>query len=157
MIYLTSFPNTDSLHTIINKKTSEGWTYIVAIGYGGGGVHEHFSGKFRYDEELDDYVGFRDDHSDPEQWNYEIQGTEKSMTETPLTEADAAIISEMVSEIWEHVHYADEDQLEIKIKDEFTKTTENDCYLHQSEDWDDDVVNWISSEAGWGLTIKFDW
>ena len=45
-IYLNSSGGGSNFHTIILKKYREKETYIMALGYAGGGVYEEFFGKF---------------------------------------------------------------------------------------------------------------
>ena len=47
----------NSLHTVIVKKTINNYVYISAIGYGGGGVFEEFCGKFIYDDDKEGFIG----------------------------------------------------------------------------------------------------
>ena len=50
-IYLNKIGGHSNFHTIILKKYIEEDTYIMALGYAGGGVYDEFFGKFRTDSD----------------------------------------------------------------------------------------------------------
>ena len=122
----------NALHTIINKKEVGGWVYIVAIGYGGGGVFEEFCGKFKFCDQEEQYVGTFSRFHDPDEWECEVN--EDEIINEPWSEiekADKLIIHSMSETIWNDFIYYDEDQ-EIRLIND--NTIEIDLGLNSTND-----------------------
>jgi hypothetical protein len=157
MYYISkiSTSETNQLHSIILKKVINETTYVSAIGYGGGGVFEEFCGKFHWDEEKDGLAGCFSNFHDPDEW--EKKSFELEIIDEPfelINEEDKKIISQITEEIWNEYLTYDEEADTRLIRKKYSDEIEND-YTY-SDDWDDDVVGFISNNF-WGLSISFDW
>lgn len=124
----------NSLHTVIVKKTINNYVYISAIGYGGGGVFEEFCGKFIYDDDKEGFIGLFSLYHDPEEW-------EKNSFE-----------SEIINEPFELI--SDEDSETRIIRENYINKMTDE--ITNSDDWDTDVVDLVSNSFWW-LTLSFDW
>ena len=51
--YLAGTGEGNKLHTAVLKQIHDNQVFIVAVGYGGGGVFEEFCGKFHWSDEKD--------------------------------------------------------------------------------------------------------
>lgn len=146
----------NALHTIINKKEENGWVYIVAIGYGGGGVFEEFCGKFKFCNQEEQYVGTFSRFHDPDEWECEVN--EDEIIDEPWSEiekSDKLIIHDMCKTIWDDFIYYDEDE-EIRLINDNILEKISDDGVYLSNDWDVEFVDWVSNTF-WGLSLTFDW
>lgn len=163
MIYLHNYiDNPERLHTIINKLEINGWTYISAIGYGGGGVFEEFCGKFKWSDEKEATIGCFSLYHDPDEWENEVDEDEVANDIcVPIEEEDRLIIQAMVSSIWdEYISYDEENEVRLINNNYVNKLMEQSGEMSQgyywSDDWDLDTVDWVSNKF-WGLSLSFDW
>ena len=145
----------NSLHTVIVKKTIKNYVYISAIGYGGGGVFEEFCGKFIYDDDKEGFIGLFSLYHDPEEW--EKNSFESEIINEPfelISDGDKAIINQMTDEIWnEYLIYDEDSETRIIRENYINKMTDE---ITNSDDWDTDVVDLVSNSFWW-LTLSFDW
>ena len=145
----------NSLHTVIVKKTINNYVYISAIGYGGGGVFEEFCGKFIYDDDKEGFIGLFSLYHDPEEW--EKNSFESEIINEPfelISDGDKAIINQMTDEIWnEYLIYDEHSETRIIRENYIIKMTDE---IVNSDDWDTDVVDLVSNSFWW-LTLSFDW
>ena len=145
----------NSLHTVIVKKTINNYVYISAIGYGGGGVFEEFCGKFIYDDDKEGFIGLFSLYHDPEEW--EKNSFESEIINEPfelISDGDKAIINQMTDEIWnEYLIYDEDSETRIIRENYIIKMTDE---IVNSDDWDTDVVDLVSNSFWW-LTLSFDW
>jgi len=162
MIYLHNYlDNPERLHTIINKLEINGWTYISAIGYGGGGVFEEFCGKFKWSDEKEATIGCFSLYHDPDEWEKEVVDDVVLNETFSINEADKLIIQSMVISIWdEYINYDEENEVRLINNNYVNKLMEQSDELPQghywSDDWDLDTVDWVSNKF-WGLSLSFDW
>jgi|TARA_B110000211_G_C14028161_1_gene530821 hypothetical protein len=157
MIYLHNFTNqNEKLHTIINKEEIKEWTYIIAIGYGGGGVFEEFCGKFKYCDKAENNIGMFSRFHNPDEWECEVQGDK--IINDPwiiIEDADKIIINSMSETIWaDFIKYDEDEETRFINKNVLKQLSVNGTYL--SDDWDADIVDWVSNKF-WGLSLTFDW
>ena len=146
----------NALHTIIKKKEENGWVYIVAIGYGGGGVFEEFCGKFKFCNQEEQYIGTFSRFHDPDEWECEVN--EEEIIDKPWSEIDKSdklIIHNMSKTIWDDFIYYDEDE-EIRLINDNILEKLSDDGVYLSDDWDVEFVDWVSNTF-WGLSLTFDW
>ena len=151
--YLTGTGEANKLHSAVLKRVHEDFVFIVAVGYGGGGVFEEFCGKFHWSDEKDGMVGVFAPFHDPDEW--EMEAIEGDVIDKPsaIEKSDKAVIQEMVRDLWgTYVRYDEETDIRF-LADAFAEAQEG--YL-ASEDWDEDVVGWVSNDL-WGLSLSFDW
>ena len=145
----------NSLHTVIVKKTINNYVYISAIGYGGGGVFEEFCGKFIYDDDKEGFIGLFSLYHDPEEW--EKNSFESEIINEPfelISDGDKAIINQITDEIWnEYLIYDEDSETRIIRENYINKMTDE---ITNSDDWDTDVVDLVSNSFWW-LTLSFDW
>jgi len=165
MIYIHNYiDNPERLHTIINKLEVNGWTYISAIGYGGGGEFEEFCGKFKWSEEKEAIIGLFSVYHDPDEWEKEVVEDEAAndlSMPISIEEVDKSIIQSMVNTIWdEYISYDEENEIRLVSNNYVDKLMEESGEKPQgyywSDDWDPDVVDWVSNNF-WGLFTRFDW
>ena len=71
-IYLDIRGGSSNFHTIILKKYFENKTYIMALGYAGGGVYEEFFGQFLTNEIFED-IGKVSNSIGPNQWENSVK------------------------------------------------------------------------------------
>ena len=160
MYYISRFDPSETgkkniLQNIVLKKKYGDITYISSIGYGGGGVFEEFCGKFFWDEEEEVLVGYFTSQHDPDEWETKtFEDEEVDQPYESISEDDRDIISQMTQEIWNNFIIFDENTETRLIKDEIVNELDND--LTHSDDWDVDVVDFVSNNF-WGLTLRFDW
>lgn len=154
MFYITTAEK-NLLHTIILKEQHDEFTYICAIGYGGGGVFEEFCGKFYWDDDLEGMKGFCAYYHDPDEWEKEVFENEVLNEESILIEkADRLIVREMVEKIWNEYLLYDEDTDTRLVREKYLPKPNQDVYL--SDDWDPETVDLISTYH-WGLLLQFDY
>ena len=151
--YLTGTGEANKLHTAVLKRVHDNQVFIVAMGYGGGGVFEEFCGKFHWSDEKDGMAGVYALFHDPDEWENEVFESEVTDHFSAIEKSDKSVIEEMVQDLWDkYVHYDEESDTRL-LRDPFAKAQEG--YL-ASEDWDEDVVGWVSNNF-WGLSLSFDW
>jgi len=154
MFYITTTEK-NLLHTIILKEQHDEFTYICAIGYGGGGVFEEFCGKFYWDDDLDGMKGFCSYYHDPDEWEKEVFENEVLNEDMVLIEkVDRLIVQEMVEKIWNEYLLYDEDTDTRLVREKYLPKPSQDLYL--SDDWDPETVDFISTYH-WGLLLQFDY
>jgi hypothetical protein len=154
MIYIRILEE-NILDTFILKKKHDDFTFICAIGDGGGGVIEEFCGKFFYDNKLEDIRGFCASVHDPDEWEKEVFDQD-IVNESTITvqDADKAIIDQMVREIWkEYLQYDDATETRLIRKKYLSKMKK---MVYMSKDWDPDIVDLISNYH-WRLTERIDY
>lgn len=163
MLYISNYPgNPERLHTIVNKLEINGWCYISAIGYGGGGVFEEFCGKFKWPEESSTQIGYFSIYHDPDEWEKEVVEDEiVNELFMPIEKEDKLIIQSMVNTIWEeYISYDEENEVRLINNNYIDKLMEEGGEMPQghywSDDWDPDTVDWVSNKF-WGLSLTFDW
>ena len=153
--YLTGRGNGE-LHSAVLREVHHGWVFVVAVGYGGGGVFEEFCGKFKWSDEKEGMEGFHSAFHDPDEWETEVlEADVVSRPFSAIDEPDKAVIQSMVQVLWERLIRYDEASDTRFLRAEHVEATERDGYS-ASEDWDEDVVAWVSNQF-WGLTLTFDW
>jgi hypothetical protein len=154
MIYIrTSEKNI--LHTIILKEQHDEFTYICAIGYGGGGVFEEFCGKFYWDDNDEGLRGFCASYHDPDEWEKEVFENEVLNEDIVLIKNDERqIIRQMVEKIWNEYLLYDENTDTRLVRDTYLPKSKQDLYL--SDNWDAETVDFVSNNH-WGLLLQFDY
>ena len=145
-----------ALHTVVLKEQLQNWTYIVAIGYSGGGSFDEFCGKFQWDRFSDSFIGhYSSLYHDPDQWDMYYHGGETEVSEVQINEWDRSVIQWMVAQLWDELIYMNESDDIRLIRPQLFELLNTDlCIL--SAGWDVDVVDWVSNEL-WGLNYRFDW
>ena len=153
MFYLKCYrQNTSSLHTIIGKKSIDNWTYIVAVGYGGGGAFEEFCGKFRASEK-DKVEGFYSLIYNPDEWEYLVSNSIAGNEYSDIDVEDKTIIEEMNADIWENYVFWDDNQNDYQINKKHSARLKTMGYF-TSLDWDNLFLDFISRDC-WGLSLTF--
>ena len=145
----------NKLHTAIVKKVINEITYIVAIGYGGGGVFEEFCGKFWYRQEDEMVEGLFSCYHNPDEW--EKRTLELDILEEPymmIDHLEKAIIQGLVDELWETYIFYNEESDEYLISNKMINNFEEG--VNVSADWDDQIVDFVSCNF-WGLSLSFAW
>lgn len=144
------------LHTAVVKEIAGPWTYIMAIGYSGGGNFDEFCGKFQWNSEADGFIGkFSNLYHDPDYWSQQIKGGKIEESEIPIDESDRLVIQKMVAQMWDELIYRNEKDNVALIRSALVDMLNSDQNI-MSSDWDADVVDWVSNEL-WGLNYRFDW
>jgi len=157
MYYICAFDaHSRALHSVVVKEQIQNWTYIVAIGYSGGGNFDEFCGKFQWDRNSDGFIGqYSTMFHDPDQWDRRYQYGETEESEIQIDESDRTVIQKLVSQIWnELIHINESDNVRLIRGAIFDKL--NTDHNTMSSNWDADVVDWVSNEL-WGLNYRFDW
>ncbi|MEY3965289.1 MAG: hypothetical protein RL263_458 [Bacteroidota bacterium] len=143
------------LHTIILKSVSEETTYIIAIGYGGGGVFEEFCGKFYYDEKQDGVVGYFSFYHQPDEWENQSSELEIiDMPYEPILDNDREILDQMLFDLYDQFIAYNEESEVYTLNDACFGIFEGDTAF--SDDWDPEIVDFVSNKF-WGLSMTFDW
>ncbi len=143
------------LHTIILKSVVNEVTYIIAIGYGGGGVFEEFCGKFFYDEKQDGVVGYFSFYHQPDEW--ENQSLELKIIDEPyepILDNDREILDQMLLDLYDQFISYNEESEVYTLNDACFGIFEGDTAF--SDDWDPEIVDFVSNKF-WGLSMTFDW
>lgn len=146
----------DRLHTAVLKEITGPWTYILAVGYSGGGAFDEFCGKFKWDSETDGFIGlFSNMYHDPDQWDHQYHYGETLESEIQIDESDRTAIQRMVAQLWDELIYMNETEDIRLIRPQLLERINTyQCII--SAEWDADVVDWVSNEL-WGLNYRFDW
>jgi hypothetical protein len=142
-------------HTLILKRIIDNYTYIIAIGYGGGGTYEEFCGKFKLNDENDKLEGLFSQFHNPDEW--EKKSIELDVIDEPnnsINNEDKIIIEEMADEIWNDFLILEEESGNIFIRNEYLCQMKDNYLI--SEGWDDEVVAFVSNNF-WGLSLTFEW
>lgn len=153
-MYYLSGKGAGKLHSVVLKQVHNDCVFIVAVGYGGGGVFEEFCGKFKWSDDKEGMVGLFSAFHDPDEWETEV--FESDVVSHPgslIEKADKDIVQGMVQDLWEKYVRYDEATDTRLLRDAFLSA---DGGYSASEDWDEDVVAWVSNHF-WGLTLTFDW
>lgn len=151
--YLAGTGEGNKLHTAVLKQVHDNQVFIIAVGYGGGGVFEEFCGKFHWSDEKDGMVGVYALFHDPDEWENEVFESEVIDHFSSIEKFDKSVIEEMVKDLWNKYIEYDEDSDTRLLRNSFADAQEG--YI-ASEDWDEDVVGWVSYNF-WGLSLSFDW
>ncbi len=128
------------LHTIILKSVVNEVSYIIAIGYGGGGVFEEFCGNF---------------YHQPDEW--ENQSLELKIIDEPyepILDNDREIIDQMLFDLYDQFISYNEESEAYTLNDACFGIFEGDTAF--SDDWDPEIVDFVSNKF-WGLSMTFDW
>lgn len=153
MIYLKSFNGKpELLHTIINKKLVNEWTYIVAIGHGGGGAYEEFCAKIKGNE-ISDVSGVYSLYYNPDEWEFVIDHSNSENVYSEIEANDLMIIEELNAEIWENYVYWDDDNGVYTIHDKYVIQINVDGFF-TSPNWDSTLIE-LMSRNYWGLSLTF--
>ncbi len=161
-----------SFHTIIIKKEIADYTYLVAIGYAGGGVYEEFYAKLMYDEEgnisgkFSRAIGSGEwetiltklkFNKDDEWFDAETEDLYELM-EREEDETQYKLINELRKYIY--LGYDEETDLEYEhpeaksIDTSIFKEFENNPGEFYNNEWDDDWLH-ITNSNIWGLSTRF--
>ena len=166
-IYLDLRGGKSNFHTLILKKIFQNKTYIMALGYAGGGVYEEFFGQFFT---IEKYICIAkvSNSIGPYQWEKSIRisydDTGECVTNfnelyEDLDENDQKISDIIFSKLEEFILYGEKSE---EIQSEFPVLKENSFSnlsseisgVFTNEDWDEDFM-YITQESFWPLSLKF--
>lgn len=167
-IYLDLRGGRSNFHTLILKTTFKNKTYIMALGYAGGGVYEEFFGQFFTNEKSED-IGKVSNSIGPYQWEKSIkiaydEETGDSISNfnelyEDLDENDQKISDMMFSKLEEFILYGEKSE---EIQSDFPVLKENSfsnlsseiSEVFTDEEWDEDYM-YITQESFWPLSLRF--
>jgi len=155
IMYYLKQKSEKELHTIILKSVFEETTYIIAIGYGGGGVFEEFCGKFFYDEKQDGIEGYFSFYHQPGEWenhSFELEIIDEPYE--PILDEDRKMLDQMLFDLYNQFISYNEEKDVFLIKDALVGVFVGDTAF--SDDWDSEIVDFVSNKF-WGLSMTFDW
>ena len=171
-IYLNKTGGRSNFHTIILKKYVEEDTYIMALGYAGGGVYDEFFGKFSADsDEAKDIsweVGKFSNSIGPYDWEnqlkiiYENWDEKVEVTElwTELDKSESEVRDSMFSEMEMFILYGEEaEKLKSDVpilKDDFDSSLNYESSgVYVNEHWEIDGLHITQYEKVWNLSLRF--
>nr|AOE12202.1 hypothetical protein [uncultured bacterium] len=171
-IYLNKIGGHSNFHTIILKKYIEEDTYIMALGYAGGGVYDEFFGKFRTDsDEAKDIsweVGKFSNSIGPYDWEnqvkiiYENWDEKVEVTElwTELDKSESEIRDSMFSEMEMFISYGEEAEklksdVPIFKDDSDSSLNYESSGVYVNEHWEIDGLHITQYGKVWHLSLRF--
>jgi hypothetical protein len=178
-IYLNNFGGNSNFHSIILKKHIDKDTYIMALGYSGGGIYEEFFGKFSSEgDKLE--LGKFSNSIGPYDWekrvkiSYEAWEEKVEVSEfwTKLDDSESRVRDNMFFELEKFIYYGEEaEKLESDVpilKDDFDfylnyESNANDTLknfdiktgIYVNDDWEVDGMNITQHTDVWYLSIRF--
>jgi hypothetical protein len=167
-IYLNSSGGRSNFHTIILKKYREKETYIMALGYAGGGVYEEFFGKFIVEGDGIE-IGKFSDSIGPYDWKNQVKISYEDWEEkvdinelwTELDDSESKVRDTMFSELQDFIYYGEEaENLDSSLpilKENFDSslTYESDG-VYVNEEWELDWMHITQNPNIWYLSLRFD-
>tara|TARA_B110000967_G_C18725814_1_gene480010 strand:- start:425 stop:940 length:516 start_codon:yes stop_codon:yes gene_type:complete len=167
-IYLNSSGGGSNFHTIILKKYIEKETYIMALGYAGGGVYEEFFGKFIVEGDGIE-IGKFSDSIGPYDWKNQVKISYEDWEEkvdinelwTELDDSESKVRDTMFSELQDFIYYGEEaENLDSSLpilKENFDSslTYESDG-VYVNEEWELDWMHITQNPNIWYLSLRFD-
>lgn len=167
-IYLNSSGGGSNFHTIILKKYREKETYIMALGYAGGGVYEEFFGKFIVEGDGIE-IGKFSDSIGPYDWKNQVKISYEDWEEkvdinelwTELDDSESKVRDTMFSELQDFIYYGEEaENLDSSLpilKENFDSslTYESDG-VYVNEEWELDWMHITQNPNIWYLSLRFD-
>ena len=166
-IYLNSSGGGSNFHTIILKKYVEKETYIMALGYAGGGVYEEFFGKFIIEGDGIE-IGKFSDSIGPYDWKNQVKISYEDWEEkvdinelwTELDNSESKVRDTMFSELQDFIYYGEEaENLDSSLpilKENFDSslTCESDG-VYVNEEWELDWMHITQNPNIWYLSLRF--
>jgi hypothetical protein len=166
-IYLNSSGGGSNFHTIILKKYVEKETYIMALGYAGGGVYEEFFGKFIIEGDGLE-IGKFSDSIGPYDWKNQVKISYEDWEEkvdinelwTELDNSESKVRDTMFSELQDFIYYGEEaENLDSSLpilKENFDSslTYESDG-VYVNEEWELDWMHITQNPNIWYLSLRF--
>jgi len=166
-IYLNSSGGRSNFHTIILKKYIEKETYIMALGYAGGGVYEEFFGKFIIEGDGIE-IGKFSDSIGPYDWKNQVKISYEDWEEkvdinelwTELDDSESKVRDTMFSELQDFIYYGEEaENLDSSLpilKENFDSslTYESDG-VYVNEEWELDWMHITQNPNIWYLSLRF--
>ena len=166
-IYLNSSGGGSNFHTIILKKYVEKETYIMALGYAGGGVYEEFFGKFIIEGDGIE-IGKFSDSLGPYDWKNQVKISYEDWEEkvdinelwTELDNSESKVRDTMFSELQDFIYYGEEaENLDSSLpilKENFDSslTYESDG-VYVNEEWELDWMHITQNPNIWYLSLRF--
>lgn len=166
-IYLNSSGGGSNFHTIILKKYVEKETYIMALGYAGGGVYEEFFGKFIIEGDGIE-IGKFSDSIGPYDWKNQVKISYEDWEEkvdinelwTELDNSESKVRDTMFSELQDFIYYGEEaENLDSSLpilKENFDSslTYESDG-VYVNEEWELDWMHITQNPNIWYLSLRF--
>ena len=166
-IYLNSSGGGSNFHTIILKKYIEKETYIMALGYAGGGVYEEFFGKFIVEGDGIE-IGKFSDSIGPYDWKNQVKISYEDWEEkvdinelwTELDDSESKVRDTMFSELQDFIYYGEEaENLDSSLpilKENFDSslTYESDG-VYVNEEWELDWMHITQNPNIWYLSLRF--
>ena len=167
IIYLNSSGGGSNFHTIILKKYVEKETYIMALGYAGGGVYEEFFGKFIIEGDGIE-IGKFSDSIGPYDWKNQVKISYEDWEEkvdinelwTELDNSESKVRDTMFSELQDFIYYGEEaENLDSSLpilKENFDSslTYESDG-VYVNEEWELDWMHITQNPNIWYLSLRF--
>ena len=167
-IYLNSTGGGSNFHTIILKKYIEKETYIMALGYAGGGVYEEFFGKFIVEGDGIE-IGKFSDSIGPYDWKNQVKISYEDWEEkvdinelwTELDDSESKVRDTMFSELQDFIYYGEEaENLDSSLpilKENFDSslTYESDG-VYVNKEWELDWMHITQNPNIWYLSLRFD-
>ena len=166
-IYLNSSGGGSNFHTIILKKYVEKETYIMALGYAGGGVYEEFFGKFIIEGDGIE-IGKFSDSIGPYDWKNQVKISYEDWEEkvdinelwTELDNSESKVRDTMFSELQDFIYYGEEaENLDSSLpilKENFDSglNYESDG-VYVNEEWELDWMHITQNPNIWYLSLRF--
>lgn len=166
-IYLNSSGGGSNFHTIILKKYVEKETYIMALGYAGGGVYEEFFGKFIIEGDGIE-IGKFSDSIGPYDWKNQVKISYEDWEEkvdinelwTELDNSESKVRDTMFSELQDFIYYGEEaENLDSSLpilKENFDSglNYESDG-VYVNEKWELDWMHITQNPNIWYLSLRF--
>lgn len=166
--YLDLRGGRSNFHTLILKTIFQNKTYIMALGYAGGGVYEEFFGQF-FTTEKSECIGKVSNSIGPYQWEKSIRisydyDTGEGISNVnelyqDLDENEQKISDIMFSKLEELIFYGEkteEIQSDFPILKEisFSNISSEVKGIFKDEGWDDEYM-YITQESFWPLSLRF--
>ena len=166
-IYLNSSGGGSNFHTIILKKYVEKETYIMALGYAGGGVYEEFFGKFIIEGDGIE-IGKFSDSIGPYDWKNQVKISYEDWEEkvdinelwTELDNSESKVRDTMFSELQDFIYYGEEaENLDSSLpilKENYDSglNYESDG-VYVNEKWELDWMHITQNPNIWYLSLRF--
>ncbi len=166
-IYLNSSGGGSNFHTIILKKYVDKETYIMALGYAGGGVYEEFFGKFIIEGDGIE-IGKFSDSIGPYDWKNQVKISYEDWEEkvdinelwTELDNSESKVRDTMFSELQDFIYYGEEaENLDSSLpilKENFDSglNYESDG-VYVNEKWELDWMHITQNPNIWYLSLRF--
>ena len=102
--------NSIEFHTIILSMAVENFSYVVAIGYAGGGIWEEVLAKISTNDNWETSSGLFTTYMNDSNWRFKYDDEICNENEEKINEIDENILKNLIEELFnKYVYYDDED------------------------------------------------